>query len=150
MGLLVRNGLKILCCATVLLITGCSGIRGHGESAAINYPNICVESNLKVTVPSFESDLVYQLENRDLRVEVVTDKSDCEFPMALTYTAFRRLGVVTKIKLSLYKNNLRVANIDWDAGRSPMPSEISNTLEKVEFWQTGEALAGLFGEIDIN
>lgn len=142
---------KMLLCTTVLLLSGCSGVRGYGESAPINYANICVERNPKVTVPAFESDLVFQLENRGLQVDVVDEKLDCKDPMALTYTAFRGMGIVTKIRLSLYKDNKRVANIDWDAGRSPMPSKLPNkTLKTVEFWQTGEALAGLFGEIDIN
>lgn len=142
--------LRFLCITIILFITGCAGIRGYGESERINYSDVCVIENAKVTVPLFEQDLVTQLENRQLKVKVVEDKSQCELPMALTYTALRSMGVVTKIKLSLYENDLKVAYIDWDAGRSPMPAKISDkTFNTVEFWQTAEALAGLFGEIQI-
>lgn len=106
--------------------------------------------NPKVTIPDFLEDLVSQLENRDLRAIVVPSLNDCSVPTALTYIAFRSMGVVTKVKVALYENGERVAHIDWDGGRSPMPPKISNdTYQSVEYWQTAETLSGLFSEIEI-
>ncbi|MEZ8069429.1 hypothetical protein [Vibrio sp. FF145] len=134
----------------ILVTTGCSGIRGYGESHRATYSDICVVENEKVTVPDFEEDLVSQLEDRKLKVRVVEERSQCKSPAYLTYTAFRSMGIVSKVKLSLYEEGIKVAYIDWDSGRSPMPPKISEkTYKTVEFWQTAEALAGLFGEIQI-
>ena len=135
---------------TFIMISGCSGTRGRGQAKVIDFTNICVINNPKVTVPRFEEDLVHQLEIRGLHVEVVKDKSECASPFTLNYTALRSIGAVTAINLSLYNEDDRVAYIDWNAGRSPMPPKISTEVtEKVEYWQTAEALAGLFGEIKI-
>lgn len=146
----MKNKAALFLGFTIILLSGCSGIRGHGQARIIDFTNMCVINNPRVTVPGFEEDLVSQLEIRGLQVEVVKDKSECPRPFSLNYKALRSTGIVTVVNLSLYNEDERVAYIDWDASRSPMPPKISTELNnKVEFWQTAEALAGLFGEIKI-
>ena len=139
-----------LCALVICLLAGCSGIRAYGHATDIEFGELCVVENPKVTVPLFEEDLVSQLEDRHLIVTVVRTREDCQVPYTLTYSALRSVGVVTKIRLSLYENEERIAYIDWDSGRSPMPPKIpDSTFKAVEFWQTAEALAALFGEIEV-
>lgn len=134
----------------IFQLVGCAGIRGRGESTDRNSLEICVVNNPRVTVPQFEIDLIGQLETRGHVVESADARPKCNYHYILTYSALRSTGVVSKINLSLYEAERRIAYIDWDAGRSPMPPKISNDVfYSVEYWQLAEALAGLFGEVSI-
>lgn len=140
--------------ATLLLhaiaLVGCAGVRGYGDSTDQQVSELSVVRNPKVIVPLFERDLVRQLRSRGIVTHVVHTSEDATTPLVLRYSARRSLGTVTEVRLSLYENNHLVADIDWDAGRSPMPAKVPKDVFKAaEFWQTAEALAGLFGEIRI-
>lgn len=134
----------------VSLLVGCAGIRGYGKATENHITELCVVHNPRVTVPLFEEDLVKQLNNRNIIAHVIAEDEETSTPYLLRYSARRSMGVVSKITLSLHQNNHVIANINWDAGRSPLPPKISTeTFKSVKFWQLAEALAGLFGEIDI-
>ena len=133
------------------LLTGCAaGIRGSGQPTHLKITKLSVLHNSRVTIPSFEKDLVDQLEQRNIKADIILSVENSVNPYVLEYSARRSTGMVSTVKFNLYKNNILIGHILWKAGRSPKPIAISDeTYKSVEYWQTAEALAGLFGEITI-
>jgi hypothetical protein len=147
-GVVKRWGWLFVLALTIVTV-GCAN-RGRGVSYGEPISVICVENNPRVTVPGFEHDLENQLLARGIRAEIIAQYSECPQSLMLRYSAWRSMGNVTRVTLDLYENKEKVAFIDWNGGRGAQPPKIpTEVYYTVEYWQLAEALAGLFGDFEI-
>jgi hypothetical protein len=135
-----------------LFVAGCVN-RGVGIAYRDPIDVICIENNPAVTAPDFEHDLEHQLFLRGINAKVIAQYSKCPELLTLRYSA-RRSGferMVTLVTLDVYKNEEKVAFIDWNSRRGfgGLPKVPWELMKSVKYPQLAEALAALFGEIEI-
>lgn len=111
---------KIILLSLMFGLVGCAGKPVKAlDSAKLNtLREVCIERNIKVTIPSFENDLERAFIENGIKSRFYTETRPNDCQNRLTYSAQRSwdMAVYTSvIQLDLYDGNGdQIAKVDWE------------------------------------